>query len=197
MPIFGWLIDKLQVFYIGFSRIPTEFLFSHGYEPVKCSSESLDACSSAPVQLIGHLSSIFYTEIRVFYNVIEMKDKNYNGKNNKRKEDHKERKNSQWHRHGKWTEEENFIYLKFLLDNQHIFESKGMRKRSHIFMQMANMLSKRSPDQCRSHHQKMEINAHSHGVVEIGKYILRKTAKSSLPMWLSLSERCLNQEKKN
>ena len=60
-----------------------------------------------------------------------------------------------WNHHGKWSEEENFVYLKFLLDNKHIFEIKGMRKRFHIFMLMAKMLSKRSPDQCRSHHQKM------------------------------------------
>lgn len=84
-----------------------------------------------------------------------MKDNQYPNVITRCRERPQLKKKKQWNHHGKWSEEENFVYLKFLLDNKHIFEIRGMRKRSHIFMQMAKKLSKRSPDQCRSHHQKM------------------------------------------
>jgi len=84
-----------------------------------------------------------------------MKDRQYSAVMSRCRERPHSRKKILWNHYGKWSQEENYIYLEFLLNNIHIFEIQGMRKRSHIFMQMAKKLSKRSPDQCRSHHQKM------------------------------------------
>lgn len=93
-------------------------------------------------------------EIRACF-IMVMKESQYLAVMNRCRERPHSKKKILWNHHGKWSDEENFVYLKFLLDNRHIFENKGMRKKSHIFMQMAKRLSKRSPDQCRSHHQKM------------------------------------------
>ena len=56
---------------------------------------------------------------------------------------------------GKWTEEENVAYFRFLLDERSHFEMPGERKKTQIFMKMSETLVTRTPDQCRSHHQKV------------------------------------------
>lgn len=53
-----------------------------------------------------------------------------------------------------WTYEENQQYILFLEENKKSFDDEQTRRFSKIFLEMSlNMLNK-SPEQCRTHHQK-------------------------------------------
>lgn len=55
-----------------------------------------------------------------------------------------------------WQLEENAAYMQFLEDNQVLFRgSKNDRRLVKINVLMSMCVGTRSPDQCRSHHQKM------------------------------------------
>lgn len=57
---------------------------------------------------------------------------------------------------GHWLPNENAAYLTFLEGNINAFVSKGLRRREKVFKSMARAIRSRDPEQCRSHHQKME-----------------------------------------
>lgn len=57
---------------------------------------------------------------------------------------------------GKWTAEENQLYIEFLEENFAHFENADTRRKYQVFRAMAERIPKRDYEQCRSHHQKME-----------------------------------------
>lgn len=57
---------------------------------------------------------------------------------------------------GHWLPEENASYLSFLESFELSFKAKGLRRRDKVFKAMAKAIRSRDPEQCRSHHQKME-----------------------------------------
>lgn len=55
-----------------------------------------------------------------------------------------------------WTLQENMKYVRFLQDNRELFTStKENRRMLKINKMISLSIGTRSPDQCRSHHQKM------------------------------------------
>lgn len=58
---------------------------------------------------------------------------------------------------GEWSYQENQVYLQFMIDNSLEFRSESARRRSKVFYRLSKILKKRTPDQCRSHHQKLQI----------------------------------------
>lgn len=44
-----------------------------------------------------------------------------------------------------------------MLENFHDFNSEYNRRRLKVFLRLSKILKKRTPDQCRSHHQKLQI----------------------------------------
>lgn len=59
---------------------------------------------------------------------------------------------------GRWSSEEEIAYLKFLDQHKSLVSSHEMRKSLKVFEQMARFMGyRRTPDQCRSHHQKMQL----------------------------------------
>jgi hypothetical protein len=57
---------------------------------------------------------------------------------------------------GSWGAEENRIYLGFLESYKDDFEDEAARRRTTVFNRLSKALRKRTPDQCRSHHQKLQ-----------------------------------------
>jgi hypothetical protein len=58
---------------------------------------------------------------------------------------------------GSWNLHENRLYLKFMRDHRADFETEKNRRRTKVFYRLSKVLKKRTPDQCRSHHQKLQI----------------------------------------
>lgn len=58
---------------------------------------------------------------------------------------------------GAWNSRENFIYLKFMVDNTEDFRTETNRRKTKVFFRLSKILKKRTPDQCRSHHQKLQL----------------------------------------
>ena len=56
---------------------------------------------------------------------------------------------------GKWTKIEQKAYILFLEENKQEMGSKSSRKSQKVFLKMSLLVKTRSPDQCRSHHQKV------------------------------------------
>lgn len=56
---------------------------------------------------------------------------------------------------GRWDHSEQTKYYIFLKMNEKFFENKGMRKNDKVFKIMSKFITTRTPDQCRSHHQKI------------------------------------------
>ena len=90
---------------------------------------------------------------------------------------------------GRWTDLENELYVKFLMDNRLHFEEPGNRKRNQIFMKMSLILGTRTPSQCRSHHQKVEIYAQTRTVNGLCDYILENKMTKNSPSVDSLKAR--------
>ncbi len=58
---------------------------------------------------------------------------------------------------GSWSPQENRIYLEFLMNYQEDFKTEEMRRKNKVFYKISKLLKRRTPDQCRSHHQKLFI----------------------------------------
>ena len=58
---------------------------------------------------------------------------------------------------GRWTAEERREYYVFLKIYEQFFVSKEHRRNDKVFRMMANHVRTRTPDQCRTHHQKLEF----------------------------------------
>lgn len=57
---------------------------------------------------------------------------------------------------GSWSLEENKVYLEFLRNYKKDFDNEVSRRKSTVFNRLSKALRKRTPDQCRSHHQKLQ-----------------------------------------
>jgi hypothetical protein len=75
--------------------------------------------------------------------------------------------------HGSWSLQENRIYLDFLSKYQRDFSSEEARRKSVVFNRLSKELHKRTPDQCRSHHQKLQ-NRFSNDIDRIVDFVQRK-----------------------
>jgi hypothetical protein len=58
--------------------------------------------------------------------------------------------------HGSWSLQENRTYLLFLSRYHRDFGCEEARRRSVVFNRLSKELHRRTPDQCRSHHQKLQ-----------------------------------------
>jgi hypothetical protein len=59
---------------------------------------------------------------------------------------------------GHWSKRENMLYVMFLNYFEAKFSKKQNRRLWKFFKLMSEFIETRSPNQCRSHHQKMEKN---------------------------------------
>jgi len=68
--------------------------------------------------------------------------------------------------------EEDKLYIKFLEENAHLFRYKSVRRVRQIFILLSEKMGKKkTPAQCKTHHQKMK-NATERGTVkEIISYV--------------------------
>ena len=53
-------------------------------------------------------------------------------------------------------------YLKFITRFEAHFRDKPIRKKKKIFHRMSNFIKSRTAEQCRSHHQKLEMKYDTH-----------------------------------
>lgn len=74
---------------------------------------------------------------------------------------------------GVWSCQENKIYLEFLRKNKNDFASEVARRSSKVFYYLSKALKKRTPDQCRSHHQKLQMRISN--IEDIIAYVERKS----------------------
>jgi flagellar basal body-associated protein FliL len=77
---------------------------------------------------------------------------------------------------GSWGLEENKIYLDFLRTYKRDFENEVARRKSTVFNRLSKALRKRTPDQCRSHHQKLQ-NRFKNNLDEIMEFVRSKIEK--------------------
>lgn len=67
---------------------------------------------------------------------------------------------------GRWTSNENLTYITFLVENEHLVAQRKQRRKLRIFKSLSMLVVTRTPEQCRSHHQKMEKKYRTlHGIV--------------------------------
>ena len=55
---------------------------------------------------------------------------------------------------GEWTLRELKMYHRYLSTHKNEFTDPHLRKRNKVFMKLSDFIGSRTPDQCRSHHQK-------------------------------------------
>lgn len=77
---------------------------------------------------------------------------------------------------GSWGLEENKIYLDFLRTYKRDFQNEVSRRKSTVFNRLSKALRKRTPDQCRSHHQKLQ-NRFKNNIDEIIEFVRGKIEK--------------------
>ena len=65
-------------------------------------------------------------------------------------------KNNRKTNHLQWKIRQEEKFLQFMIKNRNIFEDREERRTKKIFKQMGKFIGSRSPEQCRSHHQKYE-----------------------------------------
>jgi actin-like ATPase involved in cell morphogenesis len=96
---------------------------------------------------------------------------------------------------GNWAPEENLIYLKFLQGNKKDFVSEQERRKNKVFYRLSKILKKRTPDQCRSHHQKLQMK-YEDDIEEIIQSIRRKLEKKSPEVLWEEVKKTENENKK-
>ena len=77
---------------------------------------------------------------------------------------------------GGWSTQENQIYLNFVVQNVDDFATEKARRTLKVFHRLSKILKKRTPDQCRSHHQKLQMK-HGDNIEAIIEEIKRKIQK--------------------
>jgi hypothetical protein len=80
---------------------------------------------------------------------------------------------------GSWGLEENRIYLNFLESYRKDFNNEVSRRKSTVFNRLSKALRKRTPDQCRSHHQKLQ-NRFQNDIDAIVDFVKSKISKQIL-----------------
>lgn len=78
---------------------------------------------------------------------------------------------------GEWKYYENQLYLQFIVDNFQDFTTEQLRRRTKVFYRLSKILKKRTPDQCRSHHQKLQLK-YNNNLYAIIAEIQKKIQKS-------------------
>lgn len=68
----------------------------------------------------------------------------------------KPKNNSYYHKIGHWSEKENIKYYAFLKRFQGMFDEREMRREWKVFKALSEFMKTRNPNQCRSHHHKMQ-----------------------------------------
>ena len=58
---------------------------------------------------------------------------------------------------GSWTTDETRLYMNFLDHYHKKFGCEEKRRKCTIFNRLSKAINTRTPDQCRSHHQKMQL----------------------------------------
>lgn len=81
--------------------------------------------------------------------------------------------------HGSWSLQENRIYLDFLSKYRRDFSSEEARRKSVVFNRLSKELHKRTPDQCRSHHQKLQNRFHN-DIDRIIDFVQRKIKRKEI-----------------
>jgi hypothetical protein len=67
------------------------------------------------------------------------------------------------------------MYIKFLLDNQKMFSCENLRRTGRVFMRLSQfMAGLRTPNQCKSHHQKMQKVTKNGTIPEVIQYLETK-----------------------
>jgi hypothetical protein len=66
------------------------------------------------------------------------------------------RKSGKYERDGHWNEKERLKYSVFITFFRRLFEEPHLKKGVRVYEMMSDMIVTRNPNQCRSHHQKME-----------------------------------------
>lgn len=56
---------------------------------------------------------------------------------------------------GRWSNHEKREYYVFLKIYSQFFISKELRRNDKVFKMMSDFIKSRTPDQCRTHHQKL------------------------------------------
>ena len=75
----------------------------------------------------------------------------------------------------RWSPQEDTVYIQFMLENMRSFESENLRRTGKVFMQLSKIMeATRTPNQCKSHHQKMQKATSSGTIFEIIKYLQKK-----------------------
>ena len=72
---------------------------------------------------------------------------------------------------GKWTAAEKTLYLNFLIEHRDELMGKDGKRN---FKKMEAFIKTRCSDQCRSHHQKVELEVKSSNIDDIIKYLIGK-----------------------
>ena len=81
--------------------------------------------------------------------------------------------------HGSWSLLENRIYLHFLSKYCRDFSSEEARRKSVVFNRLSKELRQRTPDQCRSHHQKLQ-NRFNNDIDRIVHFVSRKIKRKMI-----------------
>lgn len=85
---------------------------------------------------------------------------------------------------GGWSSRENTIYLHFMRHNLDDFRTEKSRRTTKVFFRLSKILKKRTPDQCRSHHQKLQMK-HKDDVEAIMEEIQMKINKTIAEEYVS------------
>jgi plasmid maintenance system antidote protein VapI len=78
---------------------------------------------------------------------------------------------------GGWSSKENAVYLEFMRNNISDFTTEKARRTTKVFFRLSKILKKRTPDQCRSHHQKLQMK-HKDDIYEIMNEVQIKINKT-------------------
>jgi predicted NodU family carbamoyl transferase len=87
--------------------------------------------------------------------------------------------NSKKIKSGGWSPYENSLYLRFILKHLQEFETERGRRRNKVFYRLSKILRRRTPDQCRSHHQKLQLK-HGENLAAIISEVQRKIQVAAL-----------------
>ena len=96
--------------------------------------------------------------------------------------------NSKRIKNGGWSPYENHLYLRFMLRNYQDFQSERARRRNKVFYRLSKILRRRTPDQCRSHHQKLQLK-HGDDLPAIIKEIQRKIQAAAIEQLQKMQRR--------
>lgn len=66
---------------------------------------------------------------------------------------------------GNWKKDEEARFMEHMLKHDEIYRDKDLRRTHKIFKKMGKFVRTRSSEQCRSHHQKLELKLKSYDAI--------------------------------